>query len=88
MAQDLPRARLARYLDILFASTLSENQRLAFYTRLPDTPSESIQPASARAADAQALLDFLRRRLAEETTEIARQRLAHAIEGLESALRQ
>lgn len=88
MAEDLPRARLARYVDILFASGLSENERLAFYARLPSTPCESIQPASARVADAQALLDFLRRRLAEETTEIARQRLAHAIERLEAALRQ
>ncbi len=88
LGEDTPRAQIARYLDLLFASGITESERLAFYVRLPGTACESIQPSSARAADARALLDFLKRRLAEETGDDAKSVLTDRIGTLEASLRQ
>jgi len=85
---DAPRAQIVRYLDMLFASEITESERLAFYAGVPRDACETIQPPSARAADARVLLDFLKRRLAVETSPGTKTVLADRIATLESALRQ
>lgn len=86
--EETPRAQIARYLELLFASGVAESERLGFYARVPTTPCASIRQPSARDADARALVDFLKRRLAEETGESAKSVLTDHIGRLEAALRQ
>jgi hypothetical protein len=86
--QDVPRAQFVRYAEMLLASGMQENERHILYRYLPSIPCEGIKDPGARSADARILLDFLKRRLAEETAAYVKQILEHTIEQLEAALRQ
>lgn len=85
-AQDTPRAQIVRYSEMLLAAGLDERQRFSLYTSLPSGACAGIKDPAARDADTRKLLEFLRGRLSEETTEYVRVTLTRGIGSLESSL--
>jgi hypothetical protein len=83
---DPPLAQVARYTELLLSLELSEQSRAMIYAWLPATPCPRIVAKEARDADARVLLDFLRKRLGEETGDLPRRFLTEHITALEHAL--
>jgi hypothetical protein len=86
-AQNLPCAKTVRFAEMCLASGIGENERFTLYASLPWRPCSAIKEPEARVADARLLLDFLKRRLGEETGDNVKVILTQRIGSLESSLR-
>jgi len=85
---DVPLAQVARFSELILSLELTEVTRGMFYMSLPDRLCSSIESADARKADGRVLLEFYRKRLAVETSEMSTRTISRHIAKLEQALEQ
>ncbi|HEX5136791.1 MAG TPA: hypothetical protein VFY93_07465 [Planctomycetota bacterium] len=86
--RDLSLAQVARYTELLLSLEPSASTRMTIYGMTPSRLCEKIDSKEARVADGRVLLEFLRKRLREETDEVPKRVLADHITQLEQALQQ
>lgn len=86
--RDLSLAQVARYTDLLLSLEPSPGTRMSVYSMMPMRLCERIEPKDARIADGRVLLEFLRKRLRDESEETSKRVLTDNITQLEQALQQ
>lgn len=86
--RDISLAQVARYNELLLTLEPKASARLTIYRMMPSRLCERIEPKDARIADGKVLLEFLSKRLREETDEMPKRVLADQIAQLEQALQQ
>ncbi|MHC4136354.1 MAG: RNA polymerase sigma factor [Planctomycetota bacterium] len=85
--RDAALAPVARFGELVFAQLeLNEGTRGSFYMALPTSLCRSIKSSEARAADGKVMLEFLSKRLREETGSFPRTVLTDMISRLEKAI--
>jgi hypothetical protein len=82
-----PLAQVARYYELVLSLDLSESSRISLYSSIPTSPCRIIQSNEARTADAMVLLDFLTKRLRDETGPKAKLVLEHYLATLQGSVR-
>jgi len=85
---EIPLAQVARYCELILTLDMSDVTRGQVFQWLPDRLCTAFESAGARNADGRVLLEFLRKRLAVETSDYARRALTDHISKLEQALQQ
>jgi hypothetical protein len=83
-----PLAQVARYYELVLSLEPTESTRIALYAWLPSRPCRNIEAKDARVADAKVLVDFLAKRLRDETSPKAKEFLAQRIALLEKEIKE